>query len=144
MALAQERITTRGPIRDIYGMLDKRESAIKSEQLEHDRLADRQRGECTAEFDFRTSEIQDAALSAETADEHRAKCKESRAQAEANKAQREDTLEEKKAEKARLEGIRQAENALFIERKAEHEAAIAALEAAEALFAEQSEMLTPA
>jgi hypothetical protein len=31
MALAEERLASKGPIRDIYGMLDKRESAIKSE-----------------------------------------------------------------------------------------------------------------
>jgi hypothetical protein len=66
-------------------------------------------------------------MSAEVASEHRAKCTDSKNQAESNKSQREGTLEEKRTEKTRLEEIRQAENALFTDRKADHENAVEAL-----------------
>lgn len=144
MALAEERIQAKGPIRDIYEMLDARETEIRSQQAEHDSLLEQQNADCEEEYAFRADEINDGSLAAEAADSHRAKCTNSKAEAERNRAERAETLEEKRAERQRLEDIRIQERQIFGDRKRDHEQAITALDAAEHLFAEQSELLTPA
>jgi hypothetical protein len=144
MALAEERVKSKGPIKDIYSLLANRELSIRNEQQEHERIADQQRTECAEEEEFRSREITDGAASAEAASGHRAQCASSKAEAQKTIGVKQGNLADKISEKKQLGEIRVAETELYNDRRADHERAIEALEAAQELFASRAQLVTPA